>query len=300
MNTPLLQAMTEPNHQALPIGATQIRQAKSQAQIQQRRTLEVLEEMLAVDQAQFIQSLSHSLHYVPITMKEMHVLVAGFEVIPFSKAQQKECLAFYNEQNELLLVFADPFNEGIQDWALENIKQTFSWRLAHRSDIAAYLALHEETVRAMDGISATAQHADDAAGEAITDLSFKTISKDSNPIVKLINSTLYDALKAEASDIHLECTNSGLVIKYRIDGVMANLGGLQGQDNADQAISRVKVMAQLDISERRVPQDGRFKVVVQGREVDFRVSIMPSIFGEDAVLRVLDRKSLSEEVQGLS
>ena len=81
---------------------------------------------------------------------------------------------------------------------------------------------------------------------------------------------------------------------------MNSVGGLQGMDNADQAISRVKVMAQLDIAERRTPQDGRFKVVVQGRDVDFRVSIMPSVFGEDAVLRVLDRKALSEEAQGLS
>jgi general secretion pathway protein E len=81
---------------------------------------------------------------------------------------------------------------------------------------------------------------------------------------------------------------------------MATVGGIQGQENADQTISRIKVMAQLDISERRIPQDGRFKVIVQGREVDFRVSVMPSNFGEDAVLRVLDRKSLSDESKGLS
>ncbi|HEY0563306.1 MAG TPA: GspE/PulE family protein, partial [Methylophilus sp.] len=170
----------------------------------------------------------------------------------------------------------------------------------HHTDIAAYLARHEETMRAMDDISPSniTQYQD--ADASIVHLSLKSINEDANPIVKLVNSTLYDALKAGASDIHLECAQSGLAIKYRIDGVMASVGGMQGMDNADQAISRVKVMAQLDIAERRIPQDGRFKVIAQGREIDFRVSIMPSIFGEDAVLRVLDRKSLSEEAQGLS
>jgi general secretion pathway protein E len=285
----------------LSISAKLIQEAKAQAQLQQRRTIEVLEELLdSENQEEFLIALSNSLNFTHLTMKEMHALEAAFEVVPFSKAQQKECLAFYNEQKELFLVFADPFNEGIQDWSLENIKEPFSWRLAHRSDIVAYLASHEETIRAMDDISSTSKNEGDYLDESVTHLSFKTISKDSNPIVKLVNSTLYDALKSEVSDIHFEGTNSGLVIRCRIDGVMATVGGIQGQENADQTISRVKVMAQLDISERRVPQDGRFKVIVQGREVDFRVSIMPSTFGEDAVLRVLDRKSLSDESKGLS
>ena len=200
----------------------------------------------------------------------------------------------------MLLVFADPFNESLQEWVIENIKQPFSWRLAHRNDIAAFLARHEDNMRALDGMhdqSAAIAHEPD---ESIINLSLKSINEDTNPIIKLINSTLYDALKIGASDIHLECASQGLAIKYRVDGVMNDVGGMQGMDNADQAISRIKVMAQLDITERRTPQDGRFKVIVQGRDVDFRVSIMPSVFGEDAVLRVLDRKALSEEAQGLS
>ena len=200
----------------------------------------------------------------------------------------------------MVLVFADPFNEGLQEWFVEYIKQPFTCRLAHRNDIAAFLARHEETMRAMDGLHNDHTTAESDSDEVVANLSLKSINEDTNPIIKLINSTLYDALKVGASDIHLECSSSGLSIKYRIDGVMNSVGGLQGMDNADQAISRVKVMAQLDIAERRTPQDGRFKVVVQGRDVDFRVSIMPSVFGEDAVLRVLDRKALSEEAQGLS
>lgn len=290
------------------ISASQIKQAKLQAQLQQRRVIEVLEELTGDAQEPFLQRLSATLHYSAISMKELHGMTAAFEVIPFATAQQKECLAFYadadfadsKQHKSLILVFADPFNESLQEWAQEAVKQTCTCRLAHRSDIAAFLAKHEETMRAMDGLHDGGHGATADTDEAVANLSLKSINEDTNPIIKLINSTLYDALKVGASDIHLECSNTGLAVKYRIDGVMANIGGVQGTDNADQAISRVKVMAQLDISERRIPQDGRFKVVVQGREVDFRVSIMPSVFGEDAVLRVLDRKALSEQAQGLS
>jgi general secretion pathway protein E len=101
------------------------------------------------------------------------------------------------------------------------------------------------------------------------------------------------------SDIHLECTPAGLIIRYRIDGVLTTVGSLAGLEMAEQVISRIKIMSELDIAERRVPQDGRFKVSVRGREIDFRVSIMPSIFGEDAVLRILDKQTLSDQIKGL-
>ena len=285
---------------SVTINASLIKQAKQQSLLQQRRVVDVLEEIVGSHQEAFLTALGACFYYQPISMKEMHALTAGFDTIPFAKAQQKECLAFFNEDEQLTLVFADPFNDGLQEWATESIKQPFTWRLAHRTDVAAFLARHEETMRAMDGLPSGEQNALIDSDESVMHLSLKSINEESNPIVKLMNSTLYDALKTGASDIHLECAHSGLVVKYRIDGVIASVGGIQGQDNADQAISRIKVMAQLDIAERRIPQDGRFKVLTQGREVDFRVSIMPSVFGEDAVLRVLDRKSLSEEAQGLS
>ncbi len=109
-----------------------------------------------------------------------------------------------------------------------------------------------------------------------------------------------EVLKAGASDIHLETDARGLTVKYRIDGVLSHVAQIAGTDVAEQAVSRIKVMSELDIAERRVPQDGRFKVAMQGREVDVRVSVMPSVFGEDAVLRILDRQALSEELAGLT
>ena len=192
----------------------------------------------------------------------------------------------------------DPFDSDLQAWAEQRVAARFSWCLAHPADVAAYLARHEETLRAMDGLLPSADRGAGARNGA-ADLSFKSISEDTSPVVKLVHSTLYDALKASVSDIHLETTPGGLAIRYRIDGVLTAVGSLAGLELAEQVISRIKVMAELDIAERRMPQDGRFKVSVQGREVDFRVSIMPSIFGEDAVLRILDKQTLSDQIKGL-
>ncbi|MBV8803500.1 MAG: type II/IV secretion system protein, partial [Sinobacteraceae bacterium] len=135
--------------------------------------------------------------------------------------------------------------------------------------------------------------------QGIDTLSYVSISEDASPVVRLVHSTVYDALRGGASDIHLESTASGLVVRYRLDGVLANIAAVQGVELAEQVISRLKVMSELDIAERRVPQDGRFKIAFEARPIDFRVSIIPSIFGEDAVLRVLDKKALTQQMSGL-
>jgi len=134
------------------------------------------------------------------------------------------------------------------------------------------------------------------AGEALAqELSVLQLSQESSPVVRLLDSTLYDALQDGASDIHFECTARGLCIRYRIDGVMLPVREVEASAVAEQLVSRLKVMAELDIGERRLPQDGRFKLRVQGREIDFRLSVMPSVFGEDAVIRVLDRAQIAEQ-----
>ncbi|WP_374349991.1 GspE/PulE family protein, partial [Chitinimonas sp.] len=115
-----------------------------------------------------------------------------------------------------------------------------------------------------------------------------------------VNSTLFDGLRYEASDIHLETTPAGLVVKFRVDGVLIEVATLANPSLAEQVISRVKVLADLDIAERRIPQDGRFRISVQGRDIDIRVSIMPSIHGEDAVLRILDKQALIDQLQRLT
>lgn len=131
-------------------------------------------------------------------------------------------------------------------------------------------------------------------------LSVETLSEDTSPIIKLVNTTLLDALNRRASDIHIETGHDGLVIKYRIDGVLYMANDPIDIHFQAPVISRLKVMSELDISERRIPQDGRFKIRFGAKSIDFRVSIMPSSFGEDAVIRILDKESIANDMKGLS
>ena len=132
------------------------------------------------------------------------------------------------------------------------------------------------------------------------DMTLTSIQGESSPAVRLINSTVFDALRLQASDIHLESLPTGLVVKLRIDGVLNKIASVNNLALAEQAIARVKVLAELDIAERRIPQDGRFRIAAKGRDIDIRVSIMPSIHGEDAVLRVLDKQALIDDVKRLT
>jgi len=134
-------------------------------------------------------------------------------------------------------------------------------------------------------------------GEEI--LSIDKIQADESPIIRLVDSTVFDALNRRASDIHIETRDSEVMIKYRIDGVLQPAMKPIAKEHHGTIISRIKVMAELDIAEKRVPQDGRFRVRVGGRSIDFRVSIMPSVHGEDAVIRILDKESLSKQFASL-
>jgi type IV pilus assembly protein PilB len=125
-------------------------------------------------------------------------------------------------------------------------------------------------------------------------LSIDRLTDTSSPIIRLVDSAVYNALNRRASDIHIETRDEEVVIKYRIDGALTRAMKPIPKAHHSEIISRIKVMAELDIAEKRIPQDGRFRLKVKGRRIDFRVSIMPSIHGEDAVIRILDKESISE------
>ncbi len=124
-------------------------------------------------------------------------------------------------------------------------------------------------------------------------LSAEKVSTEESPIVKLVDSTILDAINKKASDIHIETTNKGIIIRYRINGMLHQATNPIDAKHQSPIISRIKVMSELDISEKRIPQDGRFKLKVTERFIDFRISILPTIFGEDAVIRILDRESIA-------
>ena len=281
---------------AKQISSLEIEQARAAATTARRRLVEVLEAKLGLDPDEFVSRLGATLKIEVMRMEELRGAAPAFDVLPFSEGAQRGCALVRGEAGALWLVTDDPFSGEQQAWAEERIAQEFSWRLAHRGDLVAFLASHEETLRALDAVRAGATVVSEET-RGVEDLSLKAISEESSEVVRLVRSTLRDALMIGASDIHMETIAAGLVIKFRIDGILSQIKFIQDAKQAEQAISRVKVLAELDITERRVPQDGRFKALDRGRAVDFRVSIMPNIYGEDAVLRVLDKQSLYESTQ---
>ncbi len=162
-------------------------------------------------------------------------------------------------------------------------------------EVDRLLGEFESSKRVMDDAAVDTQG--DSLAQAVESITLASIANDQSPIIRLVNMTLYDALQGRASDIHLEASQDGLHIRYRIDGVLQSIRRVPGVEVAVQAMSRLKVLATLDIAEKRVPQDGRFKAVLQGREIDFRVSIMPGTHGENAVLRILDRSQRGGEIR---
>ncbi len=234
-----------------------------------------------------------------LSLAEMRACSPAFDVVPFADAVRRSCITLRAPCGSLFAVLGNPVDPAAQDFMEERIPGAFSYRIAQPDELTAYFAEQESQVQAMDGfgqetLTGSARRNE---GEEIT---LEAIDGADSRVVKLVTSTLYDALKSGASDIHLETTAQGLRIKYRIDGVLTTAKSVDSAELADQVVSRIKVIAELDIAERRVPQDGRFRAHAKDRDVDFRVSIMPSVFGEDAVLRVLDKSSLSTELSGLS
>ncbi len=130
-------------------------------------------------------------------------------------------------------------------------------------------------------------------------LTVERLTRDTSPVIRLVDSMLYTAIQRRASDIHVETGDDAVYVKYRIDGVLQSAMRPIDKQFHSAILSRIKVMSELDIAEKRVPQDGRFKVRMPGRTIDFRVSIMPSVHGEDAVIRILDKESISEQFRDL-
>ncbi len=177
-------------------------------------------------------------------------------------------------------------------------------KVATHSQISDLLKKTEQSQRVLEEV--TTGFTLDVVGEEDNpdeNLSIDRLASDEGdiaPVIKLVDTTIFNALERRASDIHIETRDQELAIKYRIDGVLQYAMNPIGKEWYSAVISRIKVMSELDIAERRVPQDGRFRVRYKSRLIDFRVSIMPTIYGEDAVLRVLDKESMSEKFSRLT
>jgi general secretion pathway protein E len=276
-----------------------IEQARQLCAVQDLSLLAALQQVSGMTPAALMAALGEQFGYRVLGMDELQALQPDFELLAYTDCAQRGLLAGRLDERAWL-VLSDPFDGAAEEWGLRRCAAAQVEprpALAHPDDMQAFLAQQERLQRAMDGFEAGTEGRGDEEVAAVITLA--SITDDTSAVVRLVNSTIYDALKLQASDIHLECDAGCLHVLYRIDGVLVPITQVQGQEMAEQVISRIKVMAELDIAERRVPQDGRFKVRVNGREIDFRVSVMPNIFGEDAVLRLLDRQSLIEEANAL-
>jgi general secretion pathway protein E len=275
----------------------QLASALAEAERSGRPTLEVLKETSRLAPLELARALAQALDYRFVGGEELSTLEPAFDIIPPSEATRRACV-LVRQAAGLLALVADPFDTPLRNWLETRTSETLDWGVAASHELAAFIARRAEALRAIDSVLSQAE-AHSAAAAGPDNLSYVSISEDASPIVRLVHSTVYDALRAGASDIHLESTASGLTVRYRIDGVLVNIASVGGTAVAEQVISRLKVMSDLDIAERRVPQDGRFSIALDRRPIDFRVSIIPSIFGEDAVLRALDKQALTERLQGL-
>jgi len=201
----------------------------------------------------------------------------------------------------MTIICADPTDVVRLDELELHVGLPLRVKVGSRALIADLLQKSESSQRVLDEATEDFRMqlvSEDEEGEET--LTIGSIAQDASPIIKLVDSVVFNAIQRRASDIHIETQENVVIIKYRIDGVL-----YQAMDPIDKRhhgtiISRIKVMSELDIAEKRVPQDGRFKLRVRGRTIDFRVSIMPTVHGEDSVIRILDKESANAEFKSLN
>ncbi len=223
-----------------------------------------------------------------------------FHTIPFELMLRYGFIPQAQLAGRIALVMKDPKDVGRLDELELLLGQPVEVRVGVPSAIEEILQKSESTQRVLEEATEDFRIQlvqEDDQGEEI--LSIDSITADSSPVIKLVDSTVFNAIQRRASDIHIESRDNEVVIKYRIDGVLYQAMEPIDKRHHQTIISRIKVMSELDIAEKRVPQDGRFKLRLKGRTIDFRVSIMPSVHGEDCVIRILDKESMSAEFSNL-
>ncbi len=207
-------------------------------------------------------------------------------------------------QDAMVIAVSDPSRLMVLDEIAGLLGHRIIARVATLSQITDLLKKTEQSQRVLDeaseGLTFDVVGAEDAAEDESISIEKLTSDEDISPIIRLVDTTIFTALERRASDIHIETYDDSLHVKYRIDGVLQEAMAPIAREHHTTILSRIKIMSELDIAERRVPQDGRFRVRYKSRLIDFRVSIMPTVHGENAVLRVLDKESMSEKFRHLT
>ena len=238
-----------------------------------------------------------------VDLREQRIDPEIFRSIPADLMFRFNFVPLETKDNALIVAVADPAQVLLSDELPLLLGKKLVVKVATPSQISDLLKRTEQSQRVLEQATEafTLQVVDDEEeGEETISADRLTSDTAVNPVVRLVDTIIFTALERRASDVHIEARDIEVVVKYRIDGVLQYAMPPIAKDWHSTILSRIKVMSDLDIAERRVPQDGRFRVRYKSRFVDFRVSIMPSIHGEDAVLRVLDKETLSEKFRNLS
>src|ERR1700726_2811979 len=239
-----------------------------------------------------------------VDLREVRIDHDLFHSIPVDLMFRYNFVPIQGHNGTLEIAMSDPRNPSMVDELGVLLNKKLRVKVATLSQISDLLKKTEQSQRVLDEV--TEGFALDVVGDKDNPdetLSIDRLSagdSDIAPVIKLVDTTIFNVLERRASDIHIETRDQEVAIKYRIDGVLHYAMPPISKDWHSTILSRIKVMSELDIAERRVPQDGRFRVRYKGRLIDFRVSIMPTVHGENAVLRVLDKESMSEKFRNLT
>jgi general secretion pathway protein E len=265
-----------------------------------RSLLASLAETTGADERDVLRQLASRFELPVFEMADLEERLPDYRRLPLPKAFERGTLLLRSAQDDTLIgLLTDPFDSDLRTWLESRAAGPLSYALVLRSDLQAHLAKLEAQAQAVQTVlSDQATPVRERAGAE--EIPYLSATQDSSAAVKFVNSTLYDALKAGASDIHIEASETGLSVRYRVDGLLDEVAQINSPELAEQIVSRLKVLSELDIAERRVPQDGSFRVRSTNRDIDLRVSVMPSVHGEDAVVRILDKQRMIEVAGSLT
>ena len=283
------------------VSAARINEALARSDNRQKRIGEILMAEGLVTEEHVAQALAEQRDLRYVDLAEFRIAPKFFETIPVEIMQRYQFLPLEDTGEVLQVTMADPNNIPAIDELELLLQRQIEVSVSTPAGIAETLKRSGSSERVMQTVSEDfkfhlVKEQEDGQEEV---LSLETIEKDESPIIKLMHTTIFDALQRRASDIHIEATEKNVIFKYRIDGVLYPATEPIDIKFHSAIVSRIKVMSDLDIAERRVPQDGRFKLRTGGKTIDFRVSILPSAFGEDIVIRILDKESITAGVNTL-
>lgn len=265
---------------------------------------DLVKELLRIAQCTQEQLIESAQAHLGITFYDLTALnrhQPDFGLLSFTECSSRSIYPL-TDRAEHIFVVSDPWDDQLLQWLSNRIGHYPNLAWGSKFEINRALELAHQNIRASSELTngVTIGLPSPAAREFDNSISIESIERSTSHIVRFVDAAIYDAWKTGASDIHFECDRDGVKVKLRLDGVLVMTAELADRMRAEEVISRIKVLAQLDISERRIPQDGRFRIRLGERELDFRVSIMPSIFGEDAVIRLLDKSQLRGNAQQIS